>query len=856
MTISSTIRKAGPFTGNGSASAFPFYFKVFQASDLYVVKLTVATGVESTLTLTTDYTVSLNADQNSNPGGTVTLVAGALASGYTLTITSSIADLQPTDITNQGGFYPEVIEDALDRATIQIQQLQEQVDRSMKLPLSVPASVNPEMPQPVAGNLVVWNETATGLENIDKGTLATVISYGTAKADIFSGDGVTTVFILSANPGALANLDVSIGGVQQRPGIDYTWTGGTSFITFTSAPTAGTNNVLVRYMQGLAQGMSDAGSVEYSDSGTYGTNTVGYRLKQLFSSIGASFVQFMQSGTGAVARTVQSKLRDVVSVKDFGAVGDGVTDDTAALSAAFNYAIPLALPVMLEGTYRITGPIQPYATRASGGLHIVCKGNVTITVDSAATGFSDILYFGTTAYNNATITGGNLSIDGSNKAGRGITIRHDDASGGKVSITANLKLLNFLETDAAATRENQALSVFGRYTQVVIEQPFVQNVDRTNPAGATKGISVAALAGTCTINQPYVENVLCVSSANSDADGIAVFGYQAGGASSARQGTAVINEPIFINCQGRSFKGQIADVVVYRPRVKRTGAVVAIQQGADFDFQLSGEALLHEPVYEYYETGGVSPFSVAGSSFSSVVLQQTLDNREMSGRSVGGTMYTQAQLSRYASLIVGTTAKESVCAVNGLRVIPVGSFVSSAFSRAIVEFSAANAVIKSAKTKIEVTDVKGPVQCYAIGYTGYTAGDLTAKLNITAVNLTNTLGAASAARPFNNLSGSAILAVETFTFRNLNGFRDLMPSGWTFTFNQLQSGTSFTVDIATVVATGAPGWGASGYAFIECVGGGYFGTTDKNINVYKDNATVANTVFYTRDGGATWGTIK
>jgi len=43
---------------------------------------------------------------------------------------------------------------------------------------------------------------------------------------------------------------------------------------------------------------------------------------------------FIQAGTGAVQRTVESKLQDVVSVKDFGAVGDGVADDTSAIQAA------------------------------------------------------------------------------------------------------------------------------------------------------------------------------------------------------------------------------------------------------------------------------------------------------------------------------------------------------------------------------------------------------------------------------------------------------------------------------------------------------------------------------------------
>ena len=66
-------------------------------------------------------------------------------------------------------------------------------------------------------------------------------------------------------------------------------------------------------------------------------------------------VLFTQSGTGAVERTVESKLRDVVSVKDFGAVGDGVTDDTAAINAALAASYTVSFPA---GTYRLTSTVN------------------------------------------------------------------------------------------------------------------------------------------------------------------------------------------------------------------------------------------------------------------------------------------------------------------------------------------------------------------------------------------------------------------------------------------------------------------------------------------------------------------
>ena len=67
---------------------------------------------------------------------------------------------------------------------------------------------------------------------------------------------------------------------------------------------------------------------------------------------------FLQAGSGAVVRTAQSKMRDVVSVKDFGAVGDGVADDTAAIQLAVNHCLANHLDLEIVGLCRVTSSIN------------------------------------------------------------------------------------------------------------------------------------------------------------------------------------------------------------------------------------------------------------------------------------------------------------------------------------------------------------------------------------------------------------------------------------------------------------------------------------------------------------------
>ena len=65
---------------------------------------------------------------------------------------------------------------------------------------------------------------------------------------------------------------------------------------------------------------------------------------------------YTASGSGVVARTLQVKLREQISVEDFGAVGDGITDDTTAIQAALN-ALTAGDTLVFQNNYKVTASL-------------------------------------------------------------------------------------------------------------------------------------------------------------------------------------------------------------------------------------------------------------------------------------------------------------------------------------------------------------------------------------------------------------------------------------------------------------------------------------------------------------------
>lgn len=129
--------------------------------------------------------------------------------------------------------------------------------------------------------------------------------------------------------------------------------------------------------------------------------------------------RFLSAGTGAVARVFKDKLAETVSVKDFGAVGDGTTDDTAHIQNALTYAASVQRPLVCGGkatVYFVASTLNVPSNTDFGycNLKLTTATAITMKQDTGQPAVQYIYLHDITITGNSTVGSRGLYIGGVN----------------------------------------------------------------------------------------------------------------------------------------------------------------------------------------------------------------------------------------------------------------------------------------------------------------------------------------------------------------------------------------------------------------------------------------------------------
>lgn len=195
MTISTETYR-DQYLGNNTTATYDYNFKINNATQLSVI--TSVDGVDTTLSYPSEYSV---AGAGNDEGGSITLLAGNLATGVTLTVALNVPFLQQTDLKNQSNYYPDQVEAALDYCVMLAKTLRNMFQNLLTFPVSYSGSK--VLPAASANKIIGWNSAATALEN------KTVADLSATSVSSF----MSTLLASSDATAALASLGVPDGAI-------------------------------------------------------------------------------------------------------------------------------------------------------------------------------------------------------------------------------------------------------------------------------------------------------------------------------------------------------------------------------------------------------------------------------------------------------------------------------------------------------------------------------------------------------------------------------------------------------------------------------------------------------------------
>lgn len=359
MTISTTSNTVS-YVGDGSNTNFPFTFEIPAAADLEVILTTTATGATTTLGSST-YSVS---GLGSPSGGSVTypLSGSPISSSYTLTVQRIMPLTQTTDLVNQSAYYPEVVEDALDKLTMIDQQLQEQINRALAFPVGTVADVPTLMAAILSGSANATSAAASAASAAS--SLTTLL----AQLPVNSGNiqtGAVTVDKLASN--VITAVKLATSSMAQVVGMING--------TFTVSAAAGALTIALKTLAGTDPSATDPVYIIFRNatatSGDYAVLTVTAATSFVISS-GSTFgetstssaftiwiVGFNDSGTfrlGAIRATVVT----TTSYDLYSLIDNGIASSTAegGAGAADSAGVFYTGTAVTSKAYRVLGSIE------------------------------------------------------------------------------------------------------------------------------------------------------------------------------------------------------------------------------------------------------------------------------------------------------------------------------------------------------------------------------------------------------------------------------------------------------------------------------------------------------------------
>lgn len=386
MTIASNVSKV-TLNGNGASVNFPFTFKVWKDTDLEVS----LTDPEGVVSVTTNWTVTL-----SDEGGTVRYptTGAALPAGWKITIRRDMDFLQSVDLVPGTQWNSQVVEDALDIATAERQQLKEEVDRAIKL-----AASSVQTPDGLLEEIFIARDTAVSSADASANSAQQAADAASVAAEDVRAD--LSDLVDQANAAAQqAEIAANSVGVLSTQG---TLLAGQDTINLPWQYTPETGNVAV-YLSGIKQSKDTLTFVNNTTIkiGAPVTADTPFEVVGVLLS-GESILTDLRDEAEAAAATAVSAANTAVAAAEIaqGAITPiTATSGTQVLEANKRYSMTvtgnttftLPLPGTLDATKKNTIEVHLYVTAAAPTITFGAAYSFNLVPVSADVDYYSVYY--------------------------------------------------------------------------------------------------------------------------------------------------------------------------------------------------------------------------------------------------------------------------------------------------------------------------------------------------------------------------------------------------------------------------------------------------------------------------------